>query len=78
MPCAQVVRKPAGSYGSDVSPQYEFQLLARPKDPGAALASAGLCMGRQLGCMRVYGAAWHRMAPHGAAWRCMAPHSAAA
>ena len=30
----QVVRKPAGSHGPDVSPQYEFQLLARPADPG--------------------------------------------
>ncbi|GBF95699.1 arabinanase levansucrase invertase [Raphidocelis subcapitata] len=28
-----VVRKPPGSFGPDVSPQYEFQLIARPKDP---------------------------------------------
>ncbi|KAI8463181.1 MAG: glycosyl hydrolase [Monoraphidium minutum] len=28
-----VVRKPVGSHGSDVSPQYEFQLIARPADP---------------------------------------------
>lgn len=28
-----VVRKPPGSFGPDVSPQYEFQLLARPADP---------------------------------------------
>jgi hypothetical protein len=28
-----VVRKPPGSFGPDVSPQYEFQLIARPRDP---------------------------------------------
>jgi beta-fructofuranosidase len=29
-----VVRKPEGRCGPDASPQYEFQLLARPADPG--------------------------------------------
>jgi hypothetical protein len=31
----QVVRKPAGTHGPDASPQYEFQLIARPQDPCA-------------------------------------------